>query len=76
MKCLAVHHRRGDIWVIRYIIDHMATNVDRIPTYRRYVELEYTDTAATQATRRRIEAMCEGTSVYRALKRLAIQEQT
>jgi hypothetical protein len=65
----------GDHEVRAYILDHMATNVDRIPTYRRYVELEYTDTAATQATRRRIEAMCEGTSVYRELKRLAIQEQ-
>lgn len=65
----------GDKEVRAYIVDHMATNAHKIPTYRRLVELEYTDGATTEATRKRIEAMCEGTPVYRDLRRLAVQEQ-
>lgn len=65
----------GDQEVRGYIVDHMSTNAHRIPVYRKMVELEYTDTATSGDKRRRIEAMCEGTTVYRELKKLSVQEQ-
>jgi hypothetical protein len=65
----------GDQEIRAYIVDHMATNAHKIPTYRKMVELEYTDTATSLAKRSRIEAMCEGTPVYRELRKLSIQEQ-
>ncbi len=58
-----------------YIIDHLSTNAHKIDVYGKMVELEYTDSSITAVKRRRIEAMCEGTPLYRQLQKLSVKEQ-
>ena len=53
----------------------MARNSQREPAYAEYVKVAYTDARAGPLERARIEAMCEGTPLYRQLKTISIKSQ-
>lgn len=57
------------------ITDHMAQNNEREDRYRDFVEDEYQRAAEGSLQRRRIEALCEGSPLYRDLRKLTLTSQ-
>ena len=64
-----------DLGVRRALLEHMALNLEALPNYREPVLISYEQAARGSLLRNRLEAAAQGTSLFRQLKVIALDQE-